>query len=75
MGPRQAQGVYIETTLLVYSIFGTELDFDRKNSDKNFGILYISKFHENFRFSSQNVSDFPQSFVENSWFVHLSHIF
>ena len=50
MGPRQAQGVYIETTLFAYSIFGTVVDFARKNSDTNFGIFYISKFHENFRF-------------------------
>ena len=43
------------------------------NSSKNH--KKILKFHETFRFSSQNVSDFPQSFVENSWFVLLPHVF
>ena len=54
MGPRQAQGVYIETTLLGASIFGTELVYDHKNSDKIFDIGYIKKFHEFFRFSEKS---------------------
>ena len=50
MGPRQAQGVYIETTLLAYSIFGTELVNDKKTRRKTLTSVILFFFMKIFDF-------------------------
>ena len=55
MGPRQAQAVYIETTLETPFFFATELVYDHKISETKFDICYIKKFQDFFRFSEKLV--------------------